>query len=79
MSTTTAYLNDIKHAIQIIESIPATDNCFLVTADVGSLYTIIGHHDAIKSVKWALDKSDLPYLHNFLLDALEFCLEKDYF
>lgn len=80
VSTTTAYLKDTKHAIQIIESIPASDNSILVTADVGSLYTIIGPQDAIKSVKWALNTSDLPFsLKNFLLDTLEFCLAQKIF
>lgn len=33
-----------------------------------------------KSVKWALNGSNLPIPHkNFLLDAIEFCLAKNYF
>lgn len=64
----------------MIEYTPASDNSILVTALEGSLYTIIGHQDAIKSVKCALDTSDLPFLlKNFLLDAFEFCLARNYF
>lgn len=80
VSSTKAYLKDAKHAIQIIESTSAKDNSILVMADVGSLYTIIGHQDAVESVKWALDGSNLPAPHkSFLLDALKFCLARNYF
>lgn len=80
VSTTTAFLKDTKHIIQIVEKIPCKDNSLLVTADVSSLYTIIGHSDTISSVQWALDKSDLPsHLKDFLLKALEFCLARNYF
>lgn len=49
-------------------------------ADVSSLYRIIGHQDALTSVKWAFDKSDLPDSHQvYLLKSLEFCLAKNYF
>lgn len=36
---------------QILEKFSC--NSILVTADVSSLYTIIGHQDAISSVNWA--------------------------
>lgn len=52
---TKAYLRDTKHLIQLqgevqIEKRP----CILAMADVNSLYTIIGHQDAMRASKWAL-------------------------
>lgn len=73
VTTTTEYLKNTKHVIQIMETIPCNENSLLVTADVSSLYTIIDHQDALMSVKWALDKSDLPDLHKILMKSLEFC------
>lgn len=67
VSRTTAYLKDMKHVIQIMETIPCNENSLVVTADVSSLYSIIGHQDALMSVKWALDKSDLSDLHKISL------------
>lgn len=40
---TRAYLRDSKHMIQNIETLNCSSNSILVMADVGSLYTIIGH------------------------------------
>ncbi|XP_040212329.1 uncharacterized protein LOC120943214 [Rana temporaria] len=75
-----AYLRDTKQIIQILDTIPCTPNTILVTADVGSLYTIIDHEAALTSVRWALESSDLSYDHvQFLLDCLKFCLLRNYF
>lgn len=63
---TRAFLRDTKHIIQIIETLPCTSSSILVTADVGSLYTIIGHR-AIKSVKWALTNPELNSSHRKLV------------
>lgn len=77
---TEAYLKDTKHVINILKSLPYLESCFLVTADVGSLYTIINHFDALAAVKWALRGSDLSGRHQrFLIRSLDFCLLKNYF
>lgn len=52
----------------------------LVTADVSSLYSIIQHDDALLALNWALCKrDDLPFNQVFLRNALDFCLNHNYF
>lgn len=77
---TDAYVRDTKHVIQCLESLENLDQCILATADVGSLYTIIGHHGAVGSVKWALESSNLPNKQKkLLIKCLRFCLKHNYF
>ena len=77
---TKAFLKDTKHIIQILETLTISSTCLLITADVSSLYTIISHEDALTSVKWAFESSELSKRHqNFLIDCLIFCLSKNYF
>ena len=75
-----AYLRDTKQVIQILDTLTCTQDTILVTADVGSLYTIIDHEAAIASIVWALKDTDLNSQHvQFILDGLNFCLLKNYF
>lgn len=48
---TDAFLKDTKHIIQTIESTRCSPSSIMVTGNVGSLYTIIGHEDALSSVQ----------------------------
>lgn len=69
-----------KHIIQILESLTCSSNSILTTADVSSLYTIIGYQDALASLKWTLRGSDMSRTHSkYLLKCLNFCLNKNYF
>lgn len=61
--STKAYLKDTEHILQILDKISTNGQCFLVIADVGSLYTIIGHQVAMESVTWGLRSSDLTRRH----------------
>lgn len=77
---TKAYLRDTSYIIQILEMITLPSQSYLVTADVGLLYTIIGHEDAMSSVQWALEASALSVEHrSYLLECLGFCLQKNYY
>lgn len=77
---TRSFVKDTKHIIHILESLPLTSSCVLITADVSSLYTIISHEDALTSVQWAFGSEDLTKRHkNYILDCLRFCLAKNYF
>lgn len=52
---TRAYLRDNKHLIQLLEEIKMKEGpCILATADVNSLYKIIGHQEATKATQWPL-------------------------
>lgn len=60
--------------------IPVNKSYILVMADVSSLLTIIKYTDAVESVKWVLDSSDLSRRHQkFLLKCLQFGLQYNYF
>lgn len=73
-------MRDTKKIIQILDALTSTTSSILVTADIGSLYTIINHDEALASVKWALSCSDLSRKHRkFLLNCLECCLLNNYF
>lgn len=75
-----AYTRDTKHVVQFFESLRDICACILATADVGLLYTIIGHDEAVKAIRWALSSSDLPASHQmFILKPLKFCLKHNYF
>lgn len=80
VTKTKAYLSDTKHILQILHTLPCTSSSILITADVGSLYTIIDHSEALISVQWALATTELSADHvSFLLESLEFCLLNNYF
>lgn len=80
VTKTKAYLRDTKQVLQILHTLPCTPSSILITADVGSLYTIIDHREALISAKWALAATDLSDEHvSFLLESLEFCLLNNYF
>lgn len=49
--------------IQILESLLCSPGNVLITADMSSIYTIIGHQDAVSLVEWALEKSCLSCAH----------------
>ena len=80
-----SYLKDSKHLLQILQSHPnLTQDTFLVTADVTSLYTNIPHNEGIATILEALDRhrallpADTPrngIIHNFL----HFILKENYF
>lgn len=49
---TEEFVKDTKHIIPYLGSIEeGLQSCILATADLGSLYTIIGHKEALESVK----------------------------
>lgn len=79
---TKSYLRDTKHLIQLLNTLNLKDGpIYLATADVGSLYTIINHEEAIQATKWALrNLSELKCVQRrFLLDCLKFSLDSNYF
>lgn len=54
-----------------MDTLTSTPLSTLVTADVGSLYTIINHDGALASFEWALTSSDLNREHiRFYIDLI---------
>lgn len=77
---TEAYIKGTKHIIQHSESLDGLQSCILAAADVGSVYTNIGHTEASKSVKWALQGSELTFdYQKYFLKCLKCCLGNNYF
>lgn len=83
---TPAYLRDMKHLIQKLNTIEIKpdQNYLIATADVSSLYTIIDHEEAIKASRWAMDTfsnliSKQIYFVWFILRCLAFGLQHNYF
>lgn len=80
---TPAYLKDMKHLIQELKkiAIQPDQKYILVTADVSSLYTNIGHENAISATKWAMNKFSnlVSKQKRFILRCLAFGLEHNYF
>ena len=83
--TQPSYLKDTKHFVQLIRDIPPlTDDVFLVTADVTSLYTNIPHDEGIHTILRALDNhrhilpKDTPN-NTIIQQFLRFILQGNYF
>ncbi|XP_040183666.1 uncharacterized protein LOC120916795 [Rana temporaria] len=82
VQNTRAYLKDTKHILQLLDSVPVAEGTtLLATADVTSLYTIVGHHDACHAIKWLLRKYSnmMCKQRKYLTKCLEFCLKFNYF
>lgn len=79
---TRVHLRDSKHLIQLLDEIQMKEGpCLLATADINSLYTIIGHQEVVKATQRALKHlSETPRKHwAYLLESLEYCLSHNYF
>ena len=76
-----AYLKDSKELIKSLASITVSEETWLVTVDVESLYTNIRQADAILAVKEALEeKSSLPQAQiGYLVKGLKIAMGNNYF
>lgn len=81
--STPAYLRDTKHLIQELNNIEIRPDqkYLLATADVSSLYTSIGHQEAIQASRWAMDRYSniISKQKRFILRCLAFGLQHNYF
>ncbi|KAM4795913.1 dynein axonemal heavy chain 9-like [Rhinophrynus dorsalis] len=76
-----SYVKDTGDILRKIEDLPVEDTTLLVTCDVESLYTSIGHEQGIEAVNFFLsrDHTVTEEYRKFLLRLLKFILNHNYF
>ncbi|XP_069599809.1 uncharacterized protein [Ranitomeya imitator] len=76
-----SYIQDTSHLIRQLQDLTVPNNTILVTMDVTSLYTCIGHTLGIEAVSFFLNQQitgDRRH-QSFILDLLSFVLSNSYF
>lgn len=67
-----SYLKDSKDVINYLQQVLVDDKSILVTIDVELLYTNIRQSDAMKKVKWAMNKcTNLKYKQTIYTSRFE--------
>lgn len=63
----------------MLDNTTCSDRFILVTADVSSLNMVIKHQDALTTVNWALENSELSRKHKkYIENCLKFGLQHNY-
>ncbi|XP_056411824.1 uncharacterized protein LOC130355563 isoform X2 [Hyla sarda] len=76
-----SYLRDSLHLMQMIKDIQIPKGTLLVTCDVESLYSNIGHQDGICAITYYLEQQvnrDIQF-DSFLITLLDFVLHHNFF
>ncbi|CAJ0947585.1 unnamed protein product [Ranitomeya imitator] len=80
-SSLPSFIRDSSHFIGMCDQVVLPTNFLLVTCDVESLYSNIGHKDGVEAIAYFLDKkTSMDRGHDsFLLDLMFFVLHHNFF
>lgn len=76
-----SHLKDSRHVINLLSNITPKSGCWLVTADVASLYTVIPHSLGLFAVEYYLRRDSALFDEQicFIMQLLHFVATRNYF